>query len=577
MKKLIFLFYLFLILPVLIRCQPSEAGTFLYSQSIDELLRGNIKFVKSILHEDFCMPRNEAALSELQANEIRADHFVPAQLGFWITAAILSTDLGKLDPSFVEGYSEEEVISKLSCVLGSLEQILGEQAYIAENGKKALYQVHKVDGRAPKGTDFEKTVSMLDNAYLILGLEFAKNWIEEKDPSLAIQIRTILSEFDPGMWISSDSISSANFTHSLDRLFIGCAENSSCGPIFDRFTSEGRIMPVLALAHGVIDSKMLERIFTQALMNSQDKTTTKGTHIEKVPFFGTALEIFVPTIFLSNELETAYGCHTLLPFAQAWLEEGERLNLPGVGAMGISNGFGEFTLFTLPPSEETDQMCQSTSIIIPPAAAIMAGTLSPLIEGACMNLKNIIEAYGEMPPFGLPNYLATELPTAKVNVDNPMYGTLEILQGATALFNLCLGGDYIERMLRRDPNWDTALKAYSDYLGTQSITIENESNFEGNGTIRSQSNARGQQTLKIDNIGDTIQYTIEVPPGNYKMDVRYSNDDTGVGDEIHILLNGNKVDSFFTVTTGQNGTGWNNFFHTSTIDNRYYPRWDKHP
>lgn len=66
--------------------------------------------------------------------------------------------------------------------------------------------------------------------------------------------------------------------------------------------------------------------------------------------------------------------------------------------------------------------------------------------------------------------------------------------------------------------------------------------------------------------GGSATYTFR-PARNaiYQLNLTYSNDDTGVGDNIAVSLNGNPAAQFHTISTGSGGNGWNNFTNTPSI------------
>ena len=89
-------------------------------------------------------------------------------------------------------------------------------------------------------------------------------------------------------------------------------------------------------------------------------------------------------------------------------------------------------------------------------------------------------------------------------------------------------------------------------------------------SIVPRSKASNKTVLHLNNAGDKADYDIQVPvTGNYKLIVRYSNDDTGVGDDISVLVNGEKRSEFHTQNTrpinGNWGNGWNIFTDSPVI------------
>ena len=83
-------------------------------------------------------------------------------------------------------------------------------------------------------------------------------------------------------------------------------------------------------------------------------------------------------------------------------------------------------------------------------------------------------------------------------------------------------------------------------------------------SIVPRSKASNKTVLHLNNAGDKADYDIQVPvTGDYKLIVRYSNDDTGVGDAISVLVNNVMRSIFYTKDTrpinGNLGDGWNVF------------------
>ena len=73
-----------------------------------------------------------------------------------------------------------------------------------------------------------------------------------------------------------------------------------------------------------------------------------------------------------------------------------------------------------------------------------------------------------------------------------------------------------------------------------SLRREAEDTPTGIGGIKlSRTNSSGGAVWHLNNIGDKANYVIRLPDGagNYKLLVRYSNDDTGIGDDIRVCMN----------------------------------------
>ena len=530
--------------------------------AVEPMASGAMGYLRRILDpvETGGLPRNEAKQSELNSGVFQSDFFVPAQVGHWMTAAILSHAWRMQDSSFTAGFSTEELLIHLNSTVSALETILDNHAFVdPQTGKKALYQVHKiVTGEAPRRSDFESIVSMLDNAFLIVGLQVTASYVRPIDGGLADRIDLLLDEFDFGMWVQNG------------QMFLGAPENPRSGSILNRIVTEGRIAVVAGRARGEISEADFEAILRAMHTNSVSRTTPGGVEIAQLPFFGTALEIWAVTPFLSNELETRFGSETLLPLAEAWEETRTHLALPAAGATGIADGFGGFKLFTLSPAEGTSSHLDQR-VLVPPAAGILAGAVGT--PGALQNLEQTfaaLEAEGEFnAEFGVPNYL--DFGTGLVNESDPVRGTLEIAQMAVALLNHLLGRRQLENLLREDQDWNTALDAYTDILNRNEdnppdITKEAEDSPTGPGNRIPRSAASGTATWRVEEVGDEVSWIIPISIAQeYVFKVRYSNDDIGTGDDVTVLVNGAELGSFHSTDTGDNGLGWNVFVDSSPI------------
>lgn len=574
-KEVSYFFKVFLTFSILFMISPAERSYAAISDTgkIDSLLNGYYSFIKQILNAESCLPHNEAELGELENNSISADFFVPAQLGFWITSAILGTEARLTYPGLTEAYTEVELLSRIDCVFSTIESILTNHAYESTNGKKAFYQAHKVDTGEAVNDAFGLTVSMLDNAYLIVSLTFAKEWLKERDNTLYERSESILDQFDLSMWISSEPISGTGigfgYTYTVDSLFLGGVNCTVCGAEIDRFTAEARIAPIAALGRGEIDLTTMQELYNKFQISSIPITTNSGITIDLPPYFGTVLETHVPSIFLSVERQSIYAEQTLVPLTEAWEENGLNLGFPDMimsCMMGINNGFGEYNLFSSSPSEAINSF-QNKQVLILPAAAIVAGTTPTLgsRDNLCTIIDYYIEQQGSMPVFGLSNYLEFGS-EGLTNPDVQIYGTLEILQAASALYNQVLGGNYIEEVIRQDSSWNIAYDAYAEYLGTYYQKVELEDIFlsSGDGIVKLRGNASNMKTILL-KPGDSRIFTLTgIPEGNYQIGLQYSND--GSSDSIQISVNDQVVNSYISVSGGTFGTGWNNMFSSHQLD-----------
>lgn len=88
----------------------------------------------------------------------------------------------------------------------------------------------------------------------------------------------------------------------------------------------------------------------------------------------------------------------------------------------------------------------------------------------------------------------------------------------------------------------------------------------GSPSIKPRSNASNQQTLWVNQVGGEASWEIIIPAtGDYSLVVRYSNDDTGVLDDISVRVNGSQVGGFESEDTGSGGSGWNVFVESPAI------------
>ncbi|MBI5605953.1 MAG: hypothetical protein HY879_21675 [Deltaproteobacteria bacterium] len=86
-------------------------------------------------------------------------------------------------------------------------------------------------------------------------------------------------------------------------------------------------------------------------------------------------------------------------------------------------------------------------------------------------------------------------------------------------------------------------------------------NGSGAGQVMSRSNAGGQATVWL-HANETRIITFPLCPGtntNYRLRVRYSNDNNGPTEVVSIQLDGSSVGQFTSEDTGDFGLGWNNF------------------
>jgi hypothetical protein len=415
-------------------------------------------FLRAILTPETTggLPRNEATQSQLTSGSFPAgDFFVPAQLGTWFVAAVLSHALRTREPAFTAGFSTAELRTHVEAAVTALEGILHEHAFTdAATGGKALYQVHRTPtGDAPRGNSFERTVSLIDNTFLLVGLHVTAAYFKALDPALAARIAALLTQFDLRMWIDGAT------------LRLGGPDNPRSGSVVDRILTEGRLAVVAALARGELAPAAFQALMQAMLANSPAGVTPGGVRVAHLPFGGTALEIWAVTPYLATELRTRLGTDTLAPLVAAWEEARRQLSLPAAGATGVADGFGRFCYFAFSPAEDTVHPFLAQRVLIPPATGMQAGAMGT--PAALQNLSRAflaLQSAGKFhPQFGVPNYL--DFGTGLVNEANPVRGTLEIGQMAVALLNFLLPrAQRLEALLRQDAGWAAALQAYATLL-----------------------------------------------------------------------------------------------------------------
>ena len=260
---------------------------------------------------------------------------------------VLAHAIRSVDSSFTMGGTDEELIQRMETSVGSVKRILDTKDYVYEsNGHKAFYQVHLTeDGRPPLNSPFAQTVSLLDNVQLIVGLQFLASYLDSIDSQLdvtlqprATQLRQtltsedgLLNQFDLGMWLREN------------RMYLGQPNDPDAGSHLDRIISESRLSPMVAYARGEISQDQMNAVLDQMVGGSKPQRGESAT-IQKLPYFGTALEVFAQTPFLSSELETLLGTESILPVSQAWNRFADKNNLPAAGGTGIATGIAAITV-----------------------------------------------------------------------------------------------------------------------------------------------------------------------------------------------------------------------------------------
>jgi hypothetical protein len=517
-----------------------------------EVAAGAVRFLRAVLDTNATgtggLPRNEATLSELTATNFSQDFFVPAQLGTWMTVAVLGHALRSNNPAFTAGFDTADLTNHLAANVNAISNILATSAFTNSEGK-AFYQVHLVpSGAAPRATDYDNTISLLDNTLLVVGMQVASAYVMSFDTNLASRIAALLTQFNLRLWFTND------------QMFIGGPKNPRTNSTLDRIVSEGRLSPVAALARAEISGAEFTGLIRA--MIAQSRGSSGSVSMQSLPFYGTSLEIWSPTPYLSGELNTAFGSGTLKPMVTAWEQTRRRLDLPAAGATGAANGFGQFGEFAF-TSAESSSTNQDRFLVVLPAVGMQAGAIGH--ADALANLGRAFHAAklaGEFQPtFGFPNYLDSG--SGLVNTTNPVWGTLEIGQMAVALLNHLLGGQFLETLLRQDAGWANALDQYYSILDDQLLNHiflqgeEPDAGSDGRNQLRSVAYRESTRWL---NTNEMASYTFLVGrSGNYSLTVRYSKDDSGSGDDVAVLLDGTAKGNIHALATGSGGQGWNVF------------------
>lgn len=546
------------------------------------------------------LPINEATAADLDllaqgTVPTGQRQWVPGQLGFGLLAQVGSHAYRKLKSDVTGGLSDSELHAALNATLVNLETIFSDPArhYTdpATQGK-ALYQRYDTITATPLFRDaFENAIPLIDNAELFAGLRAASNYLsglratdldgsisQAQFTALATRINALLAQMDFRMWFDGTN------------LRIGAATTLGTNPIpasgasFDRITSETRLAAVAARANGDLSAAEFNAIVTGAISNSKIGSSPNGSLIDHVPFDGTSLELVGATPLLASELGTLYGQGTLLASVRAHRNVADTIGgLPAYGATGIADGSGGFRRLALAPSENSANPDRNRQVLVTLAAGMEAGALgkTPVAglqaygDRAVKNLEDAIDAAQAAakyhPTYGLPN--AIDLGAGIINA-TPVWGYLEVAEFATSLLQYKLGGDFFENLLRGTSGWNVALSDYRRLLNEREMEAV-ASNAPGvsafrpgagggilDGTLLAGQARNIANTWHIETVGNTLKYPLSIAiGGRSSVLVTYSNDDTGVGDTIEVLLDGKTVNSFHAVDTN----AWTSFT-TAAVD-----------
>ncbi len=567
---------------------------------IDEVLRRSMTVLRRMNDPIVTggLPVNEAnaaGLDQLGLGTVPAGQrqWVPGQVGFGLLAEIGSHAYLKLKTDFTEGLSDTELHAAISATTGKLETIFGDDTRIYTDPTtqgKALYQWYGTLTAQPLGMPSEKVIPLIDNAELFAALRATSNYLsglksadldgsisQSQFAALAARINSLLAQMDFRMWFDGTNLRIGGQS---------TPPTPASGDSFDRITTETRSAAVVAMANGDLTKTEFNSIVTTAINNSKIGSSPNGSLIERVPFDGTALELVGATPLLASELGTIFGQGTLLASVAAHRDvvQGIGSGLPAFGATGVADGNGGFRRLALSPSENASNPDRDSKVLVTVAAGMVAGALgkSPLAglqaysDRSVDNLEDAIDAATTAgkyhATYGLPN--AIDLGAGVINL-TPLWGFLENTELATSLLQYKLGGDFYEELLRDTTAWRNALNAYWTLLNEREMEAvavnapgvaasrENASGGVLNGTMLAGEVRITANTWHVDTVGDSLTYPLPIPiAGRASIQVTYSNDDTGVGDNIDVLIDGNPVASFLTDDTNS----WSTFTTTPAID-----------
>jgi len=560
---------------------------------LDEFLTTGMTVVRRLHSREVTggLPLNEATDTELDTLAsgqlvTRQAHFVPAQLGFWFTVAIGSHALRTANPDFAAGYDNAQLIDELNAAIGKLESILAtpDNVYVdAQTGGKALYQRYDTQtGEKLHRDNFERTVPLIDNTYLIAGLEVARQYLLQSsagiDPtaalSLANRLDTILAQFNLRMWFDGTDLRIGG-RGTLD---------PRTGSTFNRIATETRLAPVLALARGELTQAEFRDIVGRAVSAGQVGASVGGQMVERTAAGGTALETGVATTFLPHERSTLFGSGTLYRYVRAWTQTVANFTPPldAFGATGVATQSG-FMDFGLNPAEFPGANTDAR-VLVPSASALVGGSLAAPLHGplqrmaveALDNFDAAIRATKDRGQFhatyGLPN--AVDFGSGLVGQPR-IWGFLEVTQPLAAMLDARLGGDFYFGLLRQNSAFERAAFNHEMLLNTAEFEFDRGNNDPGTLSCRPAASGGalngvgpivcdGGATWHIATVGDTLDRKIFTRiRGTHEIVVTYSNEnaDGHPGDVVKVLVDGQPVGQF----TAEDTDDWNVFSQISAI------------
>lgn len=548
---------------------------------IENVAAGAVRALARMIHPLSGLPRNEADIVN-GALQVTAGTFVPAQLGTWLTTAVLAHNWLDQSDTFVIGMSDDDLLQAIDLATQTLAGVFaGGTGVYADGGRVAMYQVNDsgLGVVVPTGLPFDQTVSLLDNTQLITGMQVAREYLNQL-PGGGAQADAIVQRLDALLAMMSmrfwfDGVSFQRGHPNTPREDASAEDPARV----NRITSEGRLAPVAALARGEISQAEFDRVMDYLFAASQPGAVDVHT-VAQLPFFGNALEAWAMTPYLSGELPTRFGQQTLAALGSAWIAQADAEGRPAAGAMNVAvdrawyegnealtgNTFGSFA-----SSPSQDAQNRDRAVLVPPAAGIMAGALgsAEAVNNLAATVVSLLDAGLYHETWGMPNLQ----PLDQTALGHQTLGSLEIGQMAVALLNRLAGGEYVEQLLRRNPGWLAALDHYRYSVDQPAVYRQAEDTPAGDGAgaqRRDASHLHGAiaGTWRLDQVNQQVTYTITLPQaGHYELDVRYSNDDTGALDTVAILVQGQPAGMFTTVNTRdvQHPDGWNHFT-VATVD-----------
>jgi hypothetical protein len=490
--------------------------------------------------------------------------FVPAQLGTGLVAWVLGHQVRKADPTFTAGLADAEFAFRVDASLDRLEQIFATPTSLHPHPDyKLLFQTYDSKTATPlRNSTFDKTVSMLDNLFVMLGLKAVQLHVVEAglDNSLATRAAALLDQMSLLPWLGQSG--------DLPVLHIGGADKANAGSIVDRILHEGRHAPLLARSMGDIDDLTLQQLVTR--MMAATKSGSAGQSLQFLPYSGSSLEAFAVTPYVPIERSRLLGISGFRPLAQAWINVGATLNLPASGATGIADGFGNFKAFTMGPAEKPGPF-HNKPVVVFPAVMQMAATAPGIAtENNFMNAVAHARARGLFHEFyGLPN--AMSITGNDVDNANPVYGTLETAQALVCQLDSILGGNYLGSLLDQDPAWAAASDDYERLCDTFFVQAESGKITSAKVEPRSRGRAFGSASRFFSTAAGTLTLTLPVALAeNYEIIIRYSNWGAS-GEGITLQLDGQTITPpggiilDDTQPAAPDGDGWNWFEETAAV------------